>query len=60
MANLIEQRRAFPTQAYMLIFIKEDESDEILNEPKLDSIPNRIKNLFTEENRLIKEMQRDL
>ena len=36
LANLIEQRKAFSTQAYMLIYIREDESDEILKEPKLE------------------------
>ena len=60
MANLIEHRRAFPTQAYMLIYIREDERDQILSEPLLDSIPSRIKDLFTTENVLLKEMQRDL
>ena len=59
LANLIEQRRAFPTQAYMLIYSREDEIETILKEPLVEQIPQALKEKLNKENELLQEMKKD-
>ena len=59
LANLKELRRAFPTQAYMLIFIREDEIDEILAEPPIEKVPAPLKAKFDQENGMLARIEND-
>lgn len=54
--NLVENCRPFATQAYMLFYVKVDESEAILRAPQIESIPAPIKTIFEEENQLVKEI----
>lgn len=54
--NLIEHKRSFPTQAYMLIYIKEDERAMVLEQPKVEHIPEDLLSLLNRENEMIQSM----
>lgn len=54
--NLIENKRSFPTQAYMLIYIKEDERAMVLEQPKVEHIPEDLLSLLNHENEMIQSM----
>lgn len=60
LANLVEHRRAFTTQAYMLIFIREAEIDQILTTPVSEDIPRWLREQFSQENDLVREMKHEL
>ena len=42
----MENRRVYSTQAYMLLYIREDEMKSILAPPHVDQIPQEIQELF--------------
>ena len=56
----MEMRRAFSAQAYMLIFIREDEKEDILKEPAVQDIPHSIKDMFNEENEVLEKMKKEI
>ena len=55
-AELSESRRASITQAYMLVYLREDVRKEILRPPALDEIPEDIKTAFDAENEVVDSM----
>ena len=58
--NLFEQLNPCNTQAYMLVYIRCDQRDEILSQDEEIKIPENIKKKFDSEAELQNEMQREL
>ena len=44
----------------MLIYVREDEMESILEEPAIESIPQPLKDRFNQENELLLEMKREM
>ena len=58
--NLFEQLNPCNTQAYMLVYIRQDQRDEILLQDEEIKIPENIKSKFDSEAELQNEMQNEL
>ena len=56
---LYEKQRSNFTSAYMLVYIRESERSEILEEISLDQIPEPLKTRFDEENQINEKLDED-
>ena len=43
----------------MLLYLREDEREQILKEPSLDSINSAVREIFTRENKYLKKITAD-
>ena len=59
-ANIYETRKPSNTQAYMLVYIREEEKDKILRQPQLEDLPSHITDFFNKENKVLEEMHHEL
>ena len=55
-ADIYETRIACDTQAYMLVYLREDMRNQVLAPPTLDDIPAPLKEIFDKENDMLDDM----
>ena len=58
--KVYESRRACPTQAYMLVYLRSDMRDKILSPPTDEQIPKPLREFFDRENSIVDDMKREL
>ena len=58
--DIFENRRARDTQAYMLVYLREDMREKILQQPNLNEVPEKLKEMFDKENVVVDTMKKEL